>query len=344
MPTLAALPPPPPGRTGWPWTEETPAPAEQGSGAAWPRLTIVTPSYMQAQYLEKTIRSVLLQGYPALEYFVMDGGSTDGSAEIIRKYEPWLAGWRCEKDCGQVDAILAGWERATGDVVAWINSDDWYVPGALLAVGRHFQEHPAEQWISGAVEDYTEDERFVKRHAAASATAAECLGRRAFSYQQPGMFWRRELVQRLGWLDRSLHYSFDYDLWIRCHAAGATLAPIDQTVAGFRRHAASKTMTRQHLFVREDWEVFRRYASALPLAEARQAEQWLRAYEADLLPNIVYAFLAQGRRAEAVRHLLRRASLLPALRPRKLALGLLWRVLISGQPAEWAAPSRTAAA
>lgn len=103
-PSLAELPPPPPDRTGWPWTEESPPIA-----GTQPRLTLITPSYMQGEFIEQTIRSVLLQGYPDLEYFILDGGSTDGTRKIIRKYEPWLAGWRCEKDAGQSAAINEGW-------------------------------------------------------------------------------------------------------------------------------------------------------------------------------------------------------------------------------------------
>lgn len=147
-PSLAELPPPPPDRTGWPWTEESPPIA-----GTQPRLTLITPSYMQGEFIEQTIRSVLLQGYPDLEYFILDGGSTDGTRKIIRKYEPWLAGWRCEKDAGQSAAINEGWGRATGEVLGWINSDDWYHPGALAAVGRRFAAEPSVTWVSGAVDD-----------------------------------------------------------------------------------------------------------------------------------------------------------------------------------------------
>ena len=101
-PTLAELPPPPAGREGWPWTVETPTPATTPSGGAWPRISVVTPSYQQAIFLEETIRSVLLQGYPDLEYIVMDGGSTDGSVEIIRRYAPWLTHWQSDSASARV--------------------------------------------------------------------------------------------------------------------------------------------------------------------------------------------------------------------------------------------------
>jgi len=117
------LPPAAPGRTGWPWTEET-DPAIYAGREDWPRISIVTPSFNQAQYLEETIRSVLLQNYPNLQYLVMDGGSTDGSVEIIKKYSPWIDHWVSEKDRGQSHAINKGLERCDGEWFNWINSDD----------------------------------------------------------------------------------------------------------------------------------------------------------------------------------------------------------------------------
>jgi len=118
-PTLSGLPPPPNDRVGWPWTEATPPAGETlPDGRPWPKISIVTPSYNQGQFIEETIRSVLLQGYPNLEYLIIDGGSTDGSVEIIRKYEPWLAYWVSERDGGQSEAINKGFRRATGEIVA----------------------------------------------------------------------------------------------------------------------------------------------------------------------------------------------------------------------------------
>src|ERR1043166_4155332 len=129
-PRLRELPPAPEGKKGWPWTEETFPEAEQTSSSPL-SISIVTPSYNQAAFLEETIRSVLLQGYPNLEYIVMDGGSTDGSVEIIKKYEKHLAYWTSEKDAGASDAIRKGFERATGSILAYLNSDDLYLPGAI---------------------------------------------------------------------------------------------------------------------------------------------------------------------------------------------------------------------
>src|SRR5438309_6203079 len=133
----AKLPPPPPNHTGWPWTEgAAPLGELMGDGSPWPRITIVTPSYNQGRFLEETIRSVLLQGYPNLEYMVIDAASTDESVEIIRKYERWLAYWVSEKDRGQTHAINKGLAKATGEIFSYLNSDDLLAPGALAAVAE----------------------------------------------------------------------------------------------------------------------------------------------------------------------------------------------------------------
>lgn len=136
---LAHLPRPSPEKNGWPWTVESdPLPPAMPDGKPWPKISIVTPSYNQGQFIEETIRSVLLQNYPNLEYIIMDGGSTDNSLEIIKKYEPWLAYWVSEKDGGQVDAINKGCKVSNGDLIGWQNSDDYYLPNSFYSLGENF--------------------------------------------------------------------------------------------------------------------------------------------------------------------------------------------------------------
>ncbi|MBC7078479.1 MAG: glycosyltransferase, partial [Synergistales bacterium] len=151
-PTLRDLPLPPPNKEGWPWTEESPQPPENPTyGSSFlPRVSVVTPSYNQAQFIEETIRSVLLQGYPNLEYLILDGGSTDGSVELIRKYEPWLAYWVSERDEGQADAINRGWRRSTGEILAYLNSDDVYAPGAIHRAVIYLLAHPNAVAVVGS--------------------------------------------------------------------------------------------------------------------------------------------------------------------------------------------------
>ena len=147
---LKELPEPPRGRVGWPWTEESPQlPERLPAGKAWPRVSIVTPSYNQAAYLEATIRSVLLQGYPNLEYIIIDGGSTDETTSIIRKYESWIGYWSSEPDEGQGHAINKGFEKATGEIFGWLNSDDVYAKSALEIAGRVLSSEKSVAFLYG---------------------------------------------------------------------------------------------------------------------------------------------------------------------------------------------------
>lgn len=148
--SLEELPPLPPGKIGWPWTKESrQLPDTMPDSRPWPRISIVTPSFNQGRYIEETIRSVLLQGYPNLEYIVIDGGSSDNSVGIIKKYEPWLAYWVSEADRGQAHAINKGFQKATGEIFGWLNSDDVYCKGALGFTGWLLYRRPHVGLIYG---------------------------------------------------------------------------------------------------------------------------------------------------------------------------------------------------
>jgi glycosyltransferase involved in cell wall biosynthesis len=212
-----------------------------------PRITIVTPSFNQAQYLEQTIRSVLDQGYPNLEYIVIDGGSTDGSADVIRKYEKHLAYWVSEKDRGQTHAINKGFARATGEIRAYLNSDDFYHPGALRAVGEHFRDHPATDLLHGRC-------TYVNERGA--PTGAEQFGRigtvpdvldlwavwwNRRQFVQPEVFWSRRIAERVGPFDEALYFVMDYDYWARIILAGGRVAPLDRPLSCFRLTPVQKS-------------------------------------------------------------------------------------------------------
>jgi glycosyltransferase involved in cell wall biosynthesis len=150
--TLKDLPAPPQGKIGWPWIERSSQlPDKMTDGSAWPHISIVTPSYNQGQFIEETIRSVLLQGYPNLEYIIIDGGSTDNTVEIIEKYESWISYWVSEKDSGQSDALNKGFAIGDGQICAYINSDDIFLPNALSKVSLAYAENPEFKWIAFSV-------------------------------------------------------------------------------------------------------------------------------------------------------------------------------------------------
>ncbi len=228
VPPPCELPPPPPGETGWPWTVQSQVTYE--AGVDWPKITVVTPSFNQGQYIERTLRSVLLQGYPNLEYVVIDGGSTDRSVETIRKYAPWISRWVSEADRGQSHAINKGFAGAAGEVFAWLNSDDRYTPGALAAVGRRFAGHADCQWLSGAAAHVrTDDGRTV--HCPAHLAGGTALldfwrfGDYGHYVKQSSVFWRSRLWEAVGGLSEELHLAMDHDLWLKFdeHAPMETL-------------------------------------------------------------------------------------------------------------------------
>lgn len=199
-PTLQDLPSPPPGKTGWPWTEESPQLSHlMPNGALWPRISIVTPSYNQGQFIEETIRSVLLQGYPDLEYIIIDGGSTDDSVEVIRRYEQWITYWVSEKDKGQAHAINKGFTRSTGNVVAWLNSDDIYFPEIIKYVADQYRKDPKKDfWLVAGIEYFDNEtgERVVDYQKPWYAVADWVLGNA--NPNQQGSFWGRPIINDAG--------------------------------------------------------------------------------------------------------------------------------------------------
>jgi len=206
-----------------------------------PKVSIITPSFNQARYLEATIQSVLSQDYARIEYAIVDGGSTDGGVDMIKKYADRLTWWASEKDRGQTDAIHKGFARATGDILAWINSDDTYEPGAVTAAVNYLQAHP-EVGLVYADCNYINEGGHVIGKFPAAQTDLPRLRRGNVHIPQQTTFFRADLWNRLGPLDPSFYFAMDYDLWTRIAAHAELKYFTGQTWANFRIHTSGKTI------------------------------------------------------------------------------------------------------
>ncbi|WP_341327607.1 glycosyltransferase family 2 protein [Methylotuvimicrobium sp. KM2] len=214
MSLLKELPTSTQGKKGWPWTEETPTmPPLMPNGKPWPKISIVTPSFNQGEFIEETIRSVLLQNYPNLEYVIIDGGSTDDSVEIIKKYEPWLTYWVSEKDRGQSHAINKGFERCNGDIFNWFCSDDILLPNALHRISAHLELDNICWLVSGALRLDEHSKKITKSEIPKSVDVHTFLFWRSKGIAQPSIFWNKKLQDITQKVREDLHYCMDIDLW-----------------------------------------------------------------------------------------------------------------------------------
>ncbi len=229
-------------KTGWPWAEETlQASSTMEKGNPWPKISIVTPSFNQGKFIEETIRSVLLQGYPNLEYIIIDGGSTDNSIEIIKNYEPWIAYWESEPDKGQSHAINKGFAKATGEIYGWLNSDDFFLSGGLCAIAQFANNKPeAIAWV-GACYDIDKDGKEIRLNIPkiGGKKALADWSQGAF-FPQPGCLFKAEAFHRIGGLNESLFYVLDVELWMRLADIGK-FANFEQAIAVSRLHEEAKT-------------------------------------------------------------------------------------------------------
>jgi glycosyltransferase involved in cell wall biosynthesis len=246
------LPLGPSNKTGWPWTEGTgafPGAGTLPSGRPWPRITIVTPSLNHGAFIEEAIRSVLLQAYPNLELIVVDGGSTDDSIKALGKYGAWLSHWICESDRGPASALNRGFQLGTGELLGFLNADDFLLPGCLATIAREFLSHPGADVVSG--------------HGFFAKLSGE-MGTPIFSDRwnlarfandagvlvQPATFFRRRAFEQVGGFKERTKASWDIELWADMALAGAVFHTVDEFLAAFRLHAASITGRhfRKHRF------------------------------------------------------------------------------------------------
>ena len=209
-----------------------------------PLVSLVTPSFSQGEFLETTIRSVLDQDYPNIEYMVFDGGSTDGSVEIIRRYQDQLACWVSAPDGGQADAINQGYRRATGKYVSWINSDDVLPQGSVAAAVEYLEANPDVGMVYGDVEHIDADGRPLRMVEPPAYDCLKILTTGINYVQQSGSLMRRGLIEQIGELDADLHFAMDMDYWLRIGLV-APISNIPYTLARFRVHEKSKSLANR---------------------------------------------------------------------------------------------------
>ena len=282
-------------------------PDTMNDGRTWPRMSIVTPSYNQAQFIEETIRSILLQGYPDLEYIIIDGGSDDETTAVLRKYEKHLAFWVSEKDRGQSHAINKGLSRVSGDVWMYQNSDDLLAPSALATVAECFAD-PSVSWVGGGSENFGLDAAAggVIPTPVVSAKDYLCPWSRSSRYVFPfsgASYMRRELLDRIGTFDESFHYSMDIEYYCRAiFQGGYQLTLVPEVLAYWRWHGLSKTMGQgiAYAFRADEVRIAQRYSKFLSDNEREQVGAEIRGQERILPSRQAMWLLGEGDRKGAL--------------------------------------------
>lgn len=262
---LAQLPAPHRDRVGWPWTVAGEVPE---SSTPLPRITVVIPSYNQGQFLEETLRSVLLQNYPNLECLVMDGGSTDESLGILRRYDPWIT-WVSERDRGQSDAVNKGFQRATGDWVGWQNSDDTYEPGTFQAVADAIAQQPETEVIYGKVRHTDIHSQWLSDYPGTEATIANMIPYSAVTNH--AVFYAAKVFADGEFLDLDRHHCMDQEFILRLLRRGYRFTFNPDVVGNWRLHDQSKSSGQMRVWAKEAFELCEEvYGDETLTADVRQ--------------------------------------------------------------------------
>lgn len=309
------------------------------------RIGVVTPSYNQAHFLEQTIDSVLSQGYPHLEYVIIDGGSTDGSVEIIRKYEKYLSLWKSERDSGQSEAINKGLRTLNSDVWAYLNSDDVYLPGTFSKVAAEFKDSGLA-WVTGAAYYVDESGAPLKRLTPVSDWEVEDVLEKLI-YQpvmmavQVSNFMRNSVLRDFGYFDESLHYCMDVEYGLRLLLAGIRPRVIDDVLAHARLHSASKTTNQAatNAFARETAYILEHRCDRekRSISQRRSVDKALLEYRTQSALDVVRHSWVSGGRRSGLQSMLAAFVKAPNLLSHRPALGLLRRIML-GTPTDLETP------
>ncbi len=274
-PEFYELPPTASQNSLWPWGPDFPPKAEMTRPMTlWPRVSIITPSFNQASYIEETIRSVLLQGYPDLEYIVIDGGSKDGTVDIIRKYQQWISHWVSESDKGQTDAINKGFRASSGEIIAWQNSDDTYEPNAIFNAVNFLIEHPETDVVYSDCHLIDKNSLVIGHLPSKEYSLSNCLLGHIVPNQTA--FIRRRAWEAVGGVDQNLHFAIEEDFWLKL-GIKAKLTQLPGTWANHRKYVGTKTVSQASQFYNEHLKVLDRFFS-IPTLESTVVDLKKQAY------------------------------------------------------------------
>lgn len=258
----------------------------------YPKISIITPCFNSENYLEETIRSVILQEYPNLEYIIVDGGSKDTTIDIIKRYEPWISYWVSEADSGQSEAINKGIHRATGEWVAWINADDLYFPDTFKTIAGIIKKNKTTSWVVGSTvyidNDFNKIGEFIpelytangrdKKYQRGEWLDFVCTKRSGIALSQPASFWRREAVVKAGYIDETLQYAMDHELYGRLAYQGFRPVLHKKPLACFRIHDQQKSTNYPVAFWEEELKIVYNWAHRVNGVEKKKLEdygEWL---------------------------------------------------------------------
>jgi glycosyltransferase involved in cell wall biosynthesis len=293
-PALEQLPVPPKGKTGWPWTEESPQlPEAMLDGGAWPKISIVTPSYNQGEFIEETIRSVLLQGYPDVEFIIIDGNSTDHTIEVIKKYGPWISFWVSEDDQGQAHALNKGFHKATGVLIGWQNSDDYYGLRAFERCALIAQRHPDADVFHGTSHFVNETGAicqtiFTKNFILTEQPDSFPL----FNFSNQSMLFNHRIFERGLFLDESYAHAMDNEFFVRLIISGCKFQFVPGLTGTCRLHKAAKT------FYQEDVALFEAASICINTLKSKHAAAHIRRLAVRGFRTILIALFRKHRMRE----------------------------------------------
>jgi glycosyltransferase involved in cell wall biosynthesis len=239
----------------------------------WPSISVVVPSYQQGAFLEETIRSVLLQGYPNLELLLMDGGSSDETIEIIRRYEKWIAAWVSERDGGQSAAINKGWRRSRGELLTWLNSDDLLRPGWAQATAQAMLDAADVDLVYCDVQVIDGESLPLWLFSGVPVSIERFVIYWKGAFAQQGFLMRRRVLDACGPVDEQLHFAMDAEYWLRLLMSGRRFLHVGETLAAFRLHESAKTATRHSVQMADMIGIITKFRETAPPEMANLAER-----------------------------------------------------------------------